>query len=105
MKQSEKKQKKPTVAALARAAGLNPVTVYSRMQKGMSLEQALSAPLHARGKKKKVVKRQAKKKVEKIVGANKTIEIEPKMRPDDWMIFGVITLMVVAGILAIVANF
>jgi hypothetical protein len=104
MKKSEKKQKKPVVSELAKAAGLKPGTVYNRIHNGMTLEEALNTPLHSRGIKK-TSKRKGKKKVEKIVGANKTIEISPKMRPDDWMMFGVIILMVVAGILAIVESF
>lgn len=41
------------IAAMARAKGINPQTVYSRRSSGMSLEDALNTPVRSRKTKKK----------------------------------------------------
>ena len=43
-------RKPPSISARARAAGLSPALVYSRVYHGWSVERALAEPRHRRGR-------------------------------------------------------
>ena len=57
---------KVNVSALARANGINPVTAFNRIKKGMSVEEATSTPVRPYRKDRKPLNPRPAKKAERV---------------------------------------
>jgi len=87
--------KKPeTIAAMAKAKGINPNVVYNRVHIGWSLEKALLTPVKKRKKAKPV----------KVVNDKPRQEIPQPSKTDEslgWVIFTLVCAGIVGAIVAL----